>query len=360
VELPTSPTDTDTAPEDRLEEAPAPYDFTIDLQSDSTHAKVVRLIGPGKRVLELGPATGYMSRVLQERGCRVVAIELDPAMAARAAAFCERIIVGDLERLDLERELGDDRFDAIVAADVLEHLRDPLAILRRLKPYLCPNGVVVASLPNVAHGSVRLALLGGRFPYGERGLLDRTHLRFYTREGIESLFEEAGLAIGHLERQLLEIDASEIPFDRAEVPPGLLEALSRDPEALTYQFVLTAYPLPAERLAAIQRRLRELRQTVEEQQAHIDALEARGAFLASQKDELRAHLLDAHDQLVRRDEEIVALQAHLREVIAVKDRHIAEQDRHTAELQAALDRILYSAPGRLYRRARAILSLGRR
>src|SRR5438067_1525746 len=255
------PTANDTADDGRVPEAPAPYDFTIDLQSDSTHAKVVRLIGPGKRVLELGPATGYMSRVLQERGCRVVGIELNPAMAARAAAFCERIIAGDLESLDLERELGDDRFDAIVAADVLEHLRDPLAILRRLKPYLCPNGVVVASLPNVAHGSVRLALLGGRFPYGERGLLDRTHLRFYTREGIESLFEEAGLAIGHLERQLLEI---------------------------------------------------------------------------------------------------VALQAHLQEVIAVKDRHIAEQDRHTAQLQAALDRILYSAPGRLYRRARAILSLGRR
>jgi hypothetical protein len=220
--------------------------------------------------------------------------------------------------------------------------------------------MVLACIPNVQHYSVLARLIRGNWRYEDEGLLDRTHLRFYTREGIEDLFEEAGLAIGHLERQFLEIDASEIPFDRAEVPAGLLEDLSRDPEALTYQFVLTAYPLPAERLAAIQRRLRELRQTVEEQQAHIDALEARGAFLASQKDELRAHLLDAHDQLVRRDEEIVALQAHLQEVIAVKDRHIAEQDRHTAELQAALDRILYSAPGRLYRRARAIFSLGRR
>src|SRR5882672_1081462 len=90
------------------QKAPAArYHFDeIDLESKSVHADVVKLVGTSKRVLELGPATGYMSRVFNERGCSVVGIEFDPKMAERAAEFCERVIVGDLDTLDLEAELG--------------------------------------------------------------------------------------------------------------------------------------------------------------------------------------------------------------------------------------------------------------
>jgi O-antigen biosynthesis protein len=100
------------------EERPASqqYDFVIDLDSDNTHANVIGLVGEGRRVLELGPASGYMSAVLRERGCTVVGVELDPEMAAQAEQFCERVIVGDLDTLDLEAELGQDRFDVIVCA----------------------------------------------------------------------------------------------------------------------------------------------------------------------------------------------------------------------------------------------------
>jgi len=125
----------------------ARYDFDIDVDTQSTHAKVVRLVGRHKRVLELGCATGYMSRVLRDHGCQVVGVELDAAMAARAEAYCDRLIVGDLDRLDLAEGLGDDRFDVIVAADILEHLKDPWAVLRSLRPYLRPGGYLVASLP---------------------------------------------------------------------------------------------------------------------------------------------------------------------------------------------------------------------
>ena len=80
------------------------YDFEIDLDSDSTHARVVRLVGSDRRVLELGPATGYMSRVFRDRGCSVVGIEVDPVMATQAAEYCQRMIVGDLDAIDLETD----------------------------------------------------------------------------------------------------------------------------------------------------------------------------------------------------------------------------------------------------------------
>jgi SAM-dependent methyltransferase/regulator of replication initiation timing len=216
---------------------------------------VVRLVGTGKRVLELGCSTGYMSRILRDRGCRVIAVEQDAAAATRARQFCERVIVGDVEQLDLRRTLAKDRFDVVVAADVLEHLKDPLALLRALRSFIRADGYLVVSLPNVAHGSVRLALLGGVFKYTEIGLLDRTHLRFYTRQSMEELFDQAEYAIGPIERQILPLGATEVAHDPTAVSAKLLERLARDPEALTYQFIVVAFPVPKTQLQFIQRRL---------------------------------------------------------------------------------------------------------
>ena len=197
--------------------------------------------------MELGPATGYMSRVFSERGCTVVGIEVDAGMAERAAGFCERMVVGDLDTLDLEAELGDERFDAIVAADVIEHLKDPLGALRRLRPFLKEDGCFVISIPNVAHGSVRLALLSGRFEYRPWGLLDSTHLRFFTRETFERLLDEAALGLVEMHRHELGLDASEVEFDKAAVPAELWEELEADPDARTYQFVAKAIPMTQKR-----------------------------------------------------------------------------------------------------------------
>lgn len=219
------------------------YDFDeIDLGSGSVHADVVHFVEEGSRVLELGPATGYMSRVFRERGCAVVGIEYDPGMAARAAEFCERTIVGDLDALDLVAELGDDRFDAIVAADVFEYLKDPLGAIRRLRPFLNEGGRFVISVPNVAHGSVRLALLSGRWEYRPWGLLDSTHLRFFTRETFGRLLDEAGLELVELRPHDLPLAAAEIEFDEAVLPDGLREGLEADPDARAYQFVAKAVP----------------------------------------------------------------------------------------------------------------------
>lgn len=298
----------------RPEPPPAHYEFDIDLDSDTTHARTVRLIGTDRRVLELGPATGYMSDVLRRRGCSVVGIEIDREMATQAAQYCERVIVGDLETLDLDAELGSDRFDVIVAADVLEHLKDPLRALLQLRRFLSDQGFFVMSLPNVAHGSVRLALLEGRFPYQQSGLLDRTHLRFFTRESIGALLDEAGLAATEIYHQNLNIDASEVQFDHDAVPDELLSKLGSDPDAQTYQFVIKALPIEAPGLGEMQRRLRELAHEnarLREAEPQTRKLQEALAALSSREGQLRSALIDTHDQLLRRDEEIRRLQAEL-------------------------------------------------
>src|SRR3954452_2641118 len=280
------------------------YDFDkVDLESDNVHADIVRLVGEDARVLELGPATGYMSRALVERGCSVVGIELDPAMAEQAAEVAERMIVGDLDRLDFDRELGEDRFEVIVAADVLEHLRDPLTVLRRLRAFLKPDGAFVISIPNVAHGSVRLALLEGNFDYREIGLLDSTHLHFFTRESFERMLDEAELGLAELHRHELNLDASEVPFDGGAAPKALREDLEKDPDARTYQFVVKAFPMDRGGLREIQARLREVAELRVAAERSAE-LERAMAAIAGREGELRRALIDAHDQLVRRDEEM--------------------------------------------------------
>lgn len=345
----------------------SPYDFTIDLTQDSTHAKVVRMVEDSCRVLELGPASGYMSKVFQERGSTVVGIEIDADMAKQASKFCERVIVGDLDVMDFDAELGEERFDAIVAADVLEHLKDPLRVLRCLRQFLQPHGSFVVSLPNIAHASVRLALLQGSFKYRDLGLLDRTHLRFFTHESIGELFDEAELALVEVHRQEAPVTVTDVPVDLAAVSNDLIKELEQDPDARTYQFVMKALPLEMPGLRELQRRLRSsalaadtaqklAADTVqkdaarrEQDEARVRNLEEALAQLAGREGELRTALIDAHDQLLRRDEEIAALQDEL------NDARRADMERDAAEDQARrlrvrLERILNSPPARMYAR----------
>ena len=207
----------------------------------STHNLVLELVPPKSKVLEFGCATGYMSEVLATRlNCSVVGIEIDPEAAELARTHCDEVIVGDADTLDYEQVLVERRFDAVLFADVLEHLRDPGSVLERISPFLAENGIVVASVPNIAHGSVRLALLSGEFRYRRTGLLDDTHLHFMTRETLQELFEGSGYLVTDWVRQRLGIDDSEISYPKGSVPPGVREWLERDPEATTYQFVVRA------------------------------------------------------------------------------------------------------------------------
>ena len=135
-------------------------------------------LGQGKgRLLDVGAADGLLS-CAHRRRWRVTGLEGDPALAEAGRAYCERMFVGDLDR-DIPD--FDAPFDAIVYGDVLEHLIDPLRTVQGLNRWLAPGARVVLSVPNVAHLLIPPSLLVGRFDYVDRGILDRTHLRFFHR-----------------------------------------------------------------------------------------------------------------------------------------------------------------------------------
>ncbi len=160
----------------------------------SSHSVILRWLGDGRgrRLLDVGAADGLLSRQLTARGWRVTAIEGDPALAQAGARHCERMIAVNLDR---EIPVCEGPFDIIVYGDILEHLVDPLRVLVELDRNLAPSGFVVISVPNIAHLWIRLLLLVGRFDYFDRGILDHSHLRFFTERSLRAMLADAGLSI---------------------------------------------------------------------------------------------------------------------------------------------------------------------
>lgn len=147
-----------------------------------------------RSILECGCSTGFISRHLAAAGTRVVGIEIDTEAAEKARQFCARVLSLDLNRPDWSNDLGE-RFELVTYGDVLEHLLDPQAVLRETKTVLAPGGRVLISLPNIAFWTMRVKLLMGRFEYESMGLLDHTHLRFFTFYTGRKMIEEAGYRI---------------------------------------------------------------------------------------------------------------------------------------------------------------------
>lgn len=142
-----------------------------------------------RRVLDLGCATGTTGAALKQRQpAEVVGVEIEPEYAREAATRLDRVLVADIETAAPEG-----RFDALIAADVLEHLRDPWTALRRYVELLEPGATVVVSLPNVGHWSTYAYLAGGTWPRKPEGIFDATHLRWFTLRDARELLLQAGL-----------------------------------------------------------------------------------------------------------------------------------------------------------------------
>jgi SAM-dependent methyltransferase len=176
--------------------AGSPYQFK---SSDpySSHSVILSLLqsGGNRRLLDVGAAHGYLAATLRDRGFCVTGIEANPDLAREAAQHCDELVVADL---DAPLPPFNEPFDVVLCGDVLEHLKDPLAVLTSLSQNLKPDGIVIVSLPNIANLYVRLHLLMGRFDYQDRGILDRTHLRFFTRKTFRQLLDDAGLEVVRL------------------------------------------------------------------------------------------------------------------------------------------------------------------
>lgn len=157
----------------------------------------LRLLPERGRVLDLGCASGGLFELLRPRAGHLAGLELSATAARAAARIGDDVVQGALE--DLALPFAANSFDLVVLADVLEHLADPLAALRRAAGWARPGGAILLSVPNVAHWQARLTLARGRWPAHDSGTFDSSHLRWFTRESVATLIADAGLVDARLE-----------------------------------------------------------------------------------------------------------------------------------------------------------------
>jgi 2-polyprenyl-3-methyl-5-hydroxy-6-metoxy-1,4-benzoquinol methylase len=223
--------------------------YPIKQTRHSSHDYARRLVGSNCEVLDIGCGEGFFAAELKKAGNRVVGVDALPDASHNHAL--EQYFSADLnDAPGLLRQLNGRRFDRVLLLDVLEHLVNPENLLFAAKAALNANGCLVVSLPNVAHFTVRLALLFGRFHYAERGIMDRTHLRFYTRRTARRLLEEAGYEILEIRATVTPAElvvglAPANPFIRAlhTVQAAFARLL---PGLMGYQFVFLARPRPSD------------------------------------------------------------------------------------------------------------------
>ena len=218
------------------------------LHANHSHSQIVRRVPRYARVLELGCADGSMSRLLKQHcEASIIGVEQNPDTAWRARCFCDYVFTENLDDPHSLDALEGEKFDVITLVDVLEHLQHPQALLQRLKPLLLEEGCLLLSVPNVAHASVRLELLKGDFRYESSGILDDTHLKFFTATTLQTILVEAGYAVQALDytwHDLADTVISEqLQTLGIHVTPEALAAF-HTPDAMAYQFIAAAQPLP--------------------------------------------------------------------------------------------------------------------
>jgi methionine biosynthesis protein MetW len=346
---------------------------TIDeLDPNSSYAKAYALIPAGSRVLDLGCGSGELASYLAARGDRVWGVDINPTALAQAAASCVETRVADLERADVAGLFPGLLFDVVVFADVLEHVREPWNVLQSARTVLDSGGCVVASIPNFGHAAVRLAVVSGAMPYRGLGILDGTHVRFFTRNGVTSLFEESGFRVQAIDRTTLAFDQPSdlVPDVRMLRVPGDIERHVReDPENETLQFVVRAIMLPGEwDIDALRDRLHDVEAHAEEQavgmrnllhehaaalalvrerEAQVSALEhAAESAAAGVRAQLVATAAERDELVVARAQESAArqaLEAELAEARTALREANATAERALREANATAERALREA-----------------
>ena len=231
----------------------ARHDFPLHdfpLHDNHSHTQIVKRVPKQARVLELGCGDGSMSQLLREF-CQasVVGVDHNAQAVQQARLYCTQVHVADLEQADSLALFEDHTFDVITLVDVLEHLKNPSDLLHRLERLLAPNGHLLLSVPNIAHVSVRLELLNGQFEYESDGILDTTHLRFFTLRSLYECLQQAGYQV--LEVDYTQHDMADMVIARYLQQAGLeptaqVLEMFHTSDAIAYQFILVATPITAE------------------------------------------------------------------------------------------------------------------
>lgn len=210
------------------------------------------MIPTGSKVLDLGCGSGALGQYLAEtRSCVSDGVTWSEAEAAHARPHYHHVHVADLETADLPTLFAGERYDAIVCADVLEHLRHPESVLAAARNMLTARGRLLISVPNASYSGLIAELLKGEFKYRKEGLLDETHLRFFTRRSLVRFMTEQRWAIDTLEVIERPIPESEFKVEFDDLPPSVARFILSGPDALSYQFVGAARPVESAEEAVV-------------------------------------------------------------------------------------------------------------
>lgn len=205
--------------------------------------KIFQFIKPNSTVLDIGCSSGMLGAALKkEKKVTVTGIDIDESDVKLAKKNLDKALVVDAEQSDFSN-LG--KFDYVIMSDVVEHLVDPVSMLKHIKKLLNPGGVFIFSIPNMANVTTRMELLKGRFIYKDFGILDRTHLHFYDVKEVNRVLNDAGLVVEKMDCTLRVIPENLLKNELEEVgmklTPKLKKVLER-PDATIYQFIGVAKP----------------------------------------------------------------------------------------------------------------------
>ncbi|MFU0874469.1 class I SAM-dependent methyltransferase [Kluyvera sichuanensis] len=173
------------------------YNLHLILDTESAHKKIIDSIQENSVVLEVGTSHGHMTKYLKEElNCNVTGIEIDPEAARDASQYTSEFFVIDIDNIEsLDEKIKDNHYDYIIMCDVIEHVRDTTNILKILGKKLKTSGLFLLSVPNVAHNIVLMQILKNEFNYQDVGMMDNTHIRWFTSNSFKKKIDETGLKL---------------------------------------------------------------------------------------------------------------------------------------------------------------------
>lgn len=228
------------------------YLYSYDVDGPSAPARVARIVGKNQEVLEIGSGPGALTSVLHEVGTnRVTALEIDPTAIEIVQKYCVEVIQADLNSESWPEVFNGKLFDAVIAADVLEHVNNPAQVLKGMVRLLNKDGAVVISVPNISHAAIGSLILDSNFRYGDWGLLDRTHIRFFGMKDIKKLLDAADLVAVHVEFVVKHPEETEFADIWQKIPTRSKNALLELQHSMIYQFVVKAVPKTRANIRAV-------------------------------------------------------------------------------------------------------------
>ena len=221
---------------------PLKYEYEFDLEGDSSAAKVIRMVKDGSRVLEIGAGPGSITQELKHKNnCHVTALDIDQKFVEKLAAICDAAYQVDLNDSNWPRLLEkDEKFDVVIAADILEHLWDPWKTLSLIRSLIKEDGEIIISLPHVGHCAVTACLINRNFDYRDEGLLDRTHIRFFGLKNIQSLINDADLNIYEAQFVVKRPESTELANQWSLLTPEMRQSLLSNKHSLIYKVIVKA------------------------------------------------------------------------------------------------------------------------